>query len=45
MTADDAAELGSRRRGVEPLRIIVMPQRVWRVTVVTAPMIEPMPVL
>ena len=45
MTADDAAELGSRRRGVEPLRIVVMPQRVQRVTVATAPMIEPMPVL
>ena len=33
MTPDDAADLGSRRRGVEPLRIMVMPQRVTRVTV------------
>ena len=32
MKADDAAELGSRRRGVEPLRIVVMPQKVQRVT-------------
>ena len=44
MTPDEAAELGSRRRGVEPLRIVVMPQRVQQVTV--APQfIEPMPVL
>ena len=43
MTADDAADLGSRRRGVEPLRIVVMQQRVQRVSV--APMIEPMPVV
>jgi hypothetical protein len=41
MTADDAADLGSRRRGVEPLRVLVMPQRVQRVTV--APVIEPLP--
>ena len=26
MTADDAADLGRCRRGVEPLRIVVMPQ-------------------
>ena len=45
MTADDAADLGSRRRGVEPLRIVVMPQRVQRVTVAPAPVIEPMPVV
>ena len=46
MTPDAAAELGNRRRGVEPLRILVMPQRVTRVTV--APMleiVEPMPIL
>ena len=36
MTADDAADLGSRRRGVEPLRIVVMPQKVQRVTVAPA---------
>jgi hypothetical protein len=33
MTPDDAADLGSRRRGVEPLRILVMPQRITRVSV------------
>ena len=33
MTPDDAADLGTRRRGVEPLRIMVMPQRISRVTV------------
>ena len=42
MSAADAAELGRRRRGVEPLRIVVMPQQGR--TVVT-PVIEPMPVL
>ena len=42
MTADDAADLGSRRRGVEPLRIVVMPQKITRVAV-AAPVIEPMP--
>jgi hypothetical protein len=26
MTAEDAADLGRCRRGVEPLRIVVMPQ-------------------
>jgi hypothetical protein len=45
MTAGDAADLGSRRRGVEPLRIVVMPQRVQRVTVMPALVIEPMPVV
>jgi hypothetical protein len=45
MTPDDAADLGSRRRGVEPLRILVMPQRVQRVTVIPAPEIAPMPVV
>jgi hypothetical protein len=45
-TAEDAAELGSRRRGIEPLRIIVMPQRITRVIVAPAPvMLEPMPVI
>ena len=33
MTPDDAADLGRRRRGVEPLRILVMPQRITRVSV------------
>jgi hypothetical protein len=46
MTPDDAAELGNRRRGAEPLRIMVMPQKISRVTVAPAPMIlEPMPVV
>ena len=45
MTAEDAAELGSRRRGVEPLRIMVMPQRVQRVTMAPVIEIEPMPIL
>jgi hypothetical protein len=45
MTPDEAAELGSHRRGVEPLRIVVMRQRVRRVTVVPVPVIEPMPVV
>ena len=46
MTADDAADLGSRRRGVEPLRVVVMPQRVQRVIVAPTPVIvEPIPVL
>jgi hypothetical protein len=43
MTAYDAADLGSRRRGAEPLRVLVMPQKITRVTV--APIIEPLPVL
>ena len=43
MTAHDAADLGSRRRGVEPLRIVVMPQRVQRVSIAPTP--EPMPVV
>ena len=44
MTADDAAHLGSRRRGVEPLRVVIISQKVKRVTV--APMVvEPMPVV
>jgi hypothetical protein len=45
MTADDAAELGSRRRGVEPLRVLVMPQKITRVAVAPAPVIGPMPVV
>jgi len=40
MTADNAADLGMRRRGVEGLRVLVMPQRVTRVIVAHAPVIE-----
>ena len=47
MTAEDAADLGARRRGVEPLRIVIMPQQVMRVRVTPAPVVEiaPMPVV
>jgi hypothetical protein len=45
MTADDAADLGSRRRGVEPLRVLVMPQKITQVTVAPTPVIEGMPVV
>jgi hypothetical protein len=45
MTPDDAAKLGNRRRGVEPLRILVMPQKVARATVAPLREIGPMPVL
>jgi hypothetical protein len=45
MTAHDAADLGSRRRGVEPLRILIMPQRVTLVTVAPVAAIEPMPII
>ena len=44
MTPDEAADLGTRRRGVEPLRIMVMPQRISRVTVMPVAVIEPMPI-
>jgi hypothetical protein len=44
MTPDEAAELGNRRRGVEPLRILAMPQMITRVAVAPVPVIiEPMP--
>jgi hypothetical protein len=43
MTAAEAAALGSRRRGAEPLRITVMPQQVTRVTISSTPVVEPMP--
>jgi hypothetical protein len=39
MLPDDAAELGRCRRGVEPLRLVVMPQQ----QAITSPIIEPMP--
>jgi hypothetical protein len=45
MTPDDAADLGMRRRGVEPLRILVMPQKISRVTVAPTPEIAPMPMI
>ena len=45
MTPDDAADLGTHRRGAEPLRILVMPQRITRVTVAPLREIEPMPIL
>ncbi len=46
MSAQDAADLGRRRRGVEPLRILVMPQKISRATVSPVPIIlEPMPVI
>jgi hypothetical protein len=45
MAANDAAGLGSRRRGVEPLRITVMSQKITRVTVAHVPVIQPMPVV
>jgi hypothetical protein len=43
MTAGDAADLGSRRRGTEPLRIVVLPQRDRQPTVPS--IIEPMPIV
>jgi hypothetical protein len=42
MAATDAAELGGCHRGIEPLRIVIMPQQDRQIA---APMIEPMPVL
>ncbi len=45
MTSEEAANLGMRRRGIEPLRILVMAQRVTRVTVAPLREIGPMPVL
>jgi hypothetical protein len=44
MTPDEAAVLGSRRRGVEPLRIVIMPQRIQRMVVAPAPVVEQMPI-
>jgi hypothetical protein len=43
MTADDAADLGRCRRGVEPLRIVVMPQHYLQAT--NSPVIGPMHVV
>ena len=42
MTAEDAADLGRCRRGIEPMRIVVMPQHDRQIV---APTIEAMPVL
>jgi hypothetical protein len=43
MTVQDAAELASLRRGAEPLRLLVLPQR--DPTIHVAHFIEPMPVI
>jgi hypothetical protein len=42
MTAEDAADLGRCRRGVEPLRIVILPQHDQQAII--SPIIEPMPV-
>ena len=42
MSPNDAADLGRCRRGVEPLRIVVMPQHDRQIAV---PEVEPMPIL
>ena len=43
MSARDAANLGRCRRGAEPLRVVILPQR--NRSIVMVPIIEPMPVL
>jgi hypothetical protein len=43
MLPGDAADLGRCRRGVEPLRIVIMPQHNRRPA--TSPIIEPMPIM
>jgi hypothetical protein len=43
MLPDDAAELGRCRRGIEPLRVVIMPQRDQEAA--TSRIVEPMPVL
>jgi hypothetical protein len=43
MTAENAVDLGRCRRGIEPLRIVVMPQQDRQAT--TSPVMEPMPVV
>jgi hypothetical protein len=43
MTTEDAADLGRCRRGIEPLRIVVMPQHYRQAA--TSPVIQPIPVL
>ncbi len=42
MSARDAAELGRCRRGIEPLRVVVLPQRVSPMA--TTPVLDAMPV-
>ena len=42
LRAEDAADLGRCRRGVEPLRVVIMPQQDRQFA---SPMTEPMPVL
>ena len=42
MTAEDAADLGQRRRGVEPMRVVILPQHDRQIA---SPVIEPMPVV
>ena len=42
-TPGEAAELGTRWRGAEPLRIVVMPQHDRQT--ITAPVVEPMPIV
>lgn len=42
MVAEDAADLGRRRRGVEPLRIVILPQQDQQAII--SPIVEPMPV-
>ncbi len=41
--AEDAADLGQRRRGVEPRRIVIMPQHERQAT--TLPVLDPMAVV
>jgi hypothetical protein len=43
MTAEDAADLGRCRRGVEPLRVVIMPQHDRQP--ITSPVIQPMPMI
>ena len=42
MSPGEAADLGQCHRGVEPLRIVIMPQQDWQA--ITSPVIAPMPV-
>jgi hypothetical protein len=43
MSPGEAADLGRCRRGVEPLRIVIMPQQDQQT--ITLPVIEPMPLV
>ena len=43
MLAGDAADLGRCRRGVEPLRIVIMPQQDRQATI--SPIVQAMPVV